>query len=540
MSLEDTTDIESAQDASSTPNVTVASWNVSGVNNNPFEYHATRHEASARAFTRAFERVLFTTTTEDDAHALECAFPRARREALEEKLSEFGLLGTRARASYETYARERTTRDMLRDEELGAKRLCSMPDRATNTVSVDGARRVVRRPTVINCYDVSLMNEDDWWEKWLAYMFQDEVSVGGRSRKMIEMFIPIVRAKYPAVSEEEEELGVALQAFFLAAFDASLIAVATEAAGGFQEWQDIRAGLFEDLIKHKTKRTLDVVAKCLLGRARDAGATRVCFLQEVGSAFADALRAREDVGEDFDVCCPSDMDLKRDQNSIVVISKSLTNGGEAPREVTSDVLRSMGERAAALSKGDFCAFAARDAKMGINYVFASFHGDTDGLQTKHITTAMEAYCADAANAVDVCVFGMDANTHSYHKDGKKQGVVDFIDFLKSSTSFSSCWTLANVDVERAHTTFSARTFLQPQLNKAVPLDQIETHILTDRHLKDHILVRTNGARVVLRDVERVNAVDFSSFVASFDAGSMFPNASFPSDHACVLCACTFT
>jgi hypothetical protein len=546
--------------AAAMPSFATSTWNIAAINNNPFEYYASSSAArDARAasegedgdasysnFMRGVERAL-RDDTDERADMLDDVLRADMLDVLVDKLNRAGLCDVRAercREYYVSYARGRSTRAYLRDVDVGAKRLCSMPDRVTNTVNVEMRgddssgivnRRTVYRPTVINCYDGRFADEGAWWDAWVAYMFDTRVVVGGRERAMVEMLTPIKKAKYPAVSEEEEELGVGLQVFFLAAFDAALVRVATLAAGSFDVWQNIRAELYENLVKHKTSRTLDVVATSLLRDVHDGDATRVCFLQEVGSAFADALRAREDISAAYDVCCPCDMDPKRDQNSIVLMSKSFTNGNATPREVTSDVLRLMGERSASLSKGDFCAFVATDASDGKNYVFASFHGDTDGLQTKHITSAVDAFCADASNAVDVCVFGMDANTHSFHKDGKKQGVVDFIDYLRASTSFEACWTLANIDVESAHTTFSARTFLQAQLNKAVPLADAETHILTDRHPKDHILIRTSTP-IAVRALERINSVDFTSFTTSYDAGSMFPNARFPSDHAAVVFA----
>ena len=44
----------------------------------------------------------------------------------------------RARAHYENRTRSYRVSDFLRDAEIGAKRLCSMPDRVTNTRAGDG------------------------------------------------------------------------------------------------------------------------------------------------------------------------------------------------------------------------------------------------------------------------------------------------------------------------------------------------------------------------------------------------------------------
>jgi len=108
--------------------------------------------------------------------------------------------------------------------------------------------------------------------------------------------------------------------------------------------------------------------------------------------------------------------------------------------------------------------------------------------------------------------------------------------------------MAEIDVERdAFTTFSARTFLQAQLNKAVPFAEIARSALTDRHPKDHVLIYTRtataaaAARPTLTKptITRINAVDFTAHpkppsVLPFDADATFPNARFPSDHACVV------
>ena len=380
-----------------------------------------------------------------------------------------------------------------------------------------------------------MMDEADWFRRWVAYVFDARAtSADGASRSMIELMVPIKRAKYPAISEEEEALGIPLQVFYLAAFDGAWVRFAALAAGSFDAWQDIRASLVDDLVTHKFSRTVDVVEKILLS-ADEGSALEVCFMQEVGASLVDALRARAGVRNSCEVLCPKDMDVKRDQNSIVIVSKAFVKGAPVV-ETTSDILGSLDASAAdKFSKGDFCAFLVRGVLL------CSYHGDTDGLQTKTITTAVHEYC-ERSEDVKACVFGMDANTHSFHREGKKQGVRDFIDFIRASTSFSSCWTLANIDVERdAMTTFSARTFLQAQLNKAVPLAEVAVSNLTDRHPKDHVLVSLkSGASVSEATVNRINAVDFAidpPKALPFDADAMFPNARFPSDHAAIVFRC---
>ena len=517
-----------------------ASWNAAAVNSNPFEHYAAPADAraGAGAFMRACEFALGGAEAGGRTFALADVLTEARLDVLEGRLARAGAWGrVGARAARRAFERDAGGGDaggFLRDGDVGAKRLCSMPDRVTNTVRTVGGG-VMCRPTVINCYGERMRDEDDWFERWVAYAFDARAtSADGTSRSMIDLMVPIKRAKYPAISEEEEALGIPLQVFYLAAFDGAWVRFATLAAGSFDAWQDIRASLVDDLVTHKFSRTLDVVEKLLL--SADAGsALEVCFMQEVGASLADALRAREGVRDAYEVLCPSDMDVKRDQNSIVIVSKAFIKGAPVV-EATSDVLGALDASAAGkFSKGDFCAFLVRGVLL------CSYHGDTDGLQTKTITAAVHEYC-ERNEDVEACVFGMDANTHSFHREGKKQGVRDFIDFIHASTSFKSCWTLADIDVERdAMTTFSARTFLQAQLNKAVPFAEVGVSELTDRHPKDHVLVRVkSGASVREATVDRINAVDFAvdpPKALPFDADAMFPNARFPSDHAAVVFRC---
>ena len=305
-----------------------------------------------------------------------------------------------------------------------------MPDRVTNTIramdSVTKGEQTWMRPTVINCYGARMTSEDDWFRRWSEYMFDFTfVSIDGRERKVMDLMIPIKRAKYPAVSEEEEALGIDLQVFYLYAFDQALVTLATSAAGSFTGWQDVRAKLVDDLVTHKFSRTLDALEKIFLSSG-DAVApqTAACFLQEVGASLADALEARPHVKSRYDVLRPKDMDVKRDQNSIIVLSKALTRGCEIT-EATSEILETLGDVVTKFSKGDFCAFLEHKV------LFCSYHGDTDGLQTKTITGAVQDWCSANASVVDGCVFGMDANTHVFNREGKKQGARDFIDFVAS-------------------------------------------------------------------------------------------------------------
>ena len=68
----------------------------------------------------------------------------------------------------------------LKDKEIGAKRLASMPDRFTNTINTEDGRTVCR-PTVINNYDVPMPDGDAWFAQWHAFFFEAPLLVKART-----------------------------------------------------------------------------------------------------------------------------------------------------------------------------------------------------------------------------------------------------------------------------------------------------------------------------------------------------------------------
>ena len=68
----------------------------------------------------------------------------------------------------------------MKDEELGSKRLASMPDRITNTINVLGSKEPVCRPAVINMYGGDLSTTDKWWKSWEAFMFDEALTIKTR------------------------------------------------------------------------------------------------------------------------------------------------------------------------------------------------------------------------------------------------------------------------------------------------------------------------------------------------------------------------
>ena len=91
---------------------------------------------------------------------------------------------------------------------------------------------------------------------------------------------------------------------------------------------------------------------------------------------------------------------------------------------------------------------------GQRFIFASFHGDTDGLATIPVVTAVKKYMTlltsdesavawhRSSTLSTAAVFGMDANTYKVHNEGKRQGVSTCETFCDNE--IANCWGLVSL------------------------------------------------------------------------------------------------
>merc|ERR1712146_129585 len=132
-----------------------------------------------------------------------------------------------------------------------------------------------------------------------------------------------------------------------------------------------------------------------------------------------------------------------------------------------------------VATGDIFFVKATD-KTGQRYLLGSFHGDTNGLATIPVVRAVNAVAEQDSSSR--LIFGLDANTYEHAKPGKTQDVLEFADAYMA-LGLTSCW--GDRPNPANHTTHNARTYLQPQLNKASAKGEILTK--GDVNLKDYIL-----------------------------------------------------
>ena len=301
-----------------------------------------------------------------------------------------------------------------------------------------------------------------------------------------------------------------LQTLCGAVFDAILVHMmnTVEPTG----WQPLRADMCLKLNSRKNARTVEILETTY----KDYD---VQFLQEAAAEFVDEANAAPLGMAQFDVHFPEKLDGDRNQNSLILLKK-----GEFTdvKEITDSVLSSFKPaadsrgKAVPLDNGDLFAVVATGAADGTEYLFASFHGDTNGLATIPVVSAVNAY-ATASLPQHKLVFGLDANVYE-HPTSDQQGLLAFAEYYAEAGLTSVYGDHPN---PKNYTTFHARTYLQPQLNKAITFEEKDEK--GDKNPKDAILFFPSTFRAV--DVQKDNTGN-----REYVDGMVFPTMSFPSDH----------
>ena len=140
------------------------------------------------------------------------------------------------------------------------------------------------------------------------------------------------------------------------------------------------------------------------------------------------------------------------------------------------------DKTPSVANGDLLVISATDV-FGRSYLLASFHGDTNGLATLPVLAAVHTLAQRMPS--HRLVFGLDANTYKAQRDGY-QNVLDYQKDILSKGMASHRGATQHIDASD-YTTFNARTYLQPQLNKAVSFADRYTNLNVDHNPKDFIL-----------------------------------------------------
>lgn len=467
--------------------IRTVSWNVAAVNNNPFEYWITHPNPAYQILMEGVEKFILKPG-EDDIPIYQL-MTDAMVARIMEHMIEIGMkqVETVEKLWKRDYRSRKVVSEFLRDPVIGKKRLASMPDRVTNTIQLSSGG-MLYRPTVINCYTTELKSMEDWFDHWMVFFFNTTVDVDGKGPRPVHSLLQkIKKAKYPDITEEEEAASIPLQLVLQGVFDAILMNL-MQTKGG-QSWQALRSEICNSLNSQKSTRIVNIIKETY----RDAD---VIFLQEAGNQLVDLLRFQ--FQETHMLIMPEKYSAKRNQNSVMLLRTSLFS------QVQEIHVPPQGWDA-----GDLLAVQAQFSSQQIT--LASFHGDTNGLLT---TPALRGLMQNLPTKH--LIFGLDANT--YEKESKSTAHVRKFESEYLSLGLQACW--GQVDPTR-YTTFNARTYLQPQLNKAAKSTELAEK--GDRNPKDFVLLSSSFkvGRVWLDNTGK----------GRYIKDMVFPTLEFPSDHA---------
>mmetsp|Transcript_123825 Transcript_123825/g.228207 ORF Transcript_123825/g.228207 Transcript_123825/m.228207 type:complete len:324 (-) Transcript_123825:89-1060(-) len=301
-------------------------------------------------------------------------------------------------------------------------------------------------------------------------------------------------------------MSIPLQTLCMAIFDAVLVHIMSSLSPDGR-WQDIKKSMVESMITKKDELVLDIL------RQTCAGVDIIC-LQEVALSFKAMLQSA--LGSEYEVLSPCH-ESKNNQNSFIMVRNATFPKGSFT-ELTSSVHEVLGGTAP-LEAGDIIAVSIADA-TGRKFLLASFHGDTNGLATKPVVKAVCEVLEKEAPG-HLLVFGMDANVDLTPKKGV-QDVEDFLEHCKAH-SLTSCWP-EDTGMADCCTVCNARTYVQPQINKAIK----SSELLTKGNINpnDHILVQKDAFEVMGIFKDNTGERRYVEKVP-------FPTLRFPSDHALV-------
>ena len=519
--------------------MTTCTWNIAAVNNNPLEYWTTYDSPGYMQLMVDVERMIDNPGDRDVP--LGTIFPAfedlTTRMAAVEGLNE-GV--DEVRAIWESDLSKRPlVSGFLKDKAIGSKRFISMPDRFTNTINTLSSSEPIR-PAVTNNYVGDLGSFDAWWAAWAAFMFDTELFVPTRAAPRSGCPASCSLRSPRQVPGPERGGGARVPAHAGAlpralrlrprAYYEHPLAVGRVAHD--------QAPACDALFVNKQARTLEILS----GPAY--ASCDVIFLQEVAGNFVAKLQ-ESPLGTSHHVLPPAKLDSARDQNSVVLLKKSTFPdtaaggaGSGAFLEVSDDVRATLGGDAGVMD-GDIMVVRAADA-AGRPYVLATFHGDTEGLQSPGVLEALHATVGRMDGAPSL-LFGLDANVYEQPSTGKKPHL-HYLEWVAKyeALGLASNWgppygsadaeAEAGFDPVACRTTFNARTFLQPQLQKAVRLDAFKAE--GDCNPKDYLLFPAGDFAVTATRIDNTGEGGVPGSAPY--AETPIPSLVWPSDHMAVL------
>ena len=199
----------------------VPTWNVACPNGNPLEYWCSHDNQEYLQLMSSVEKKFKEPGSSD--HIVNENFTADLYRTLKSQLSSQGLknLADLDVVWHRDLSQCKSISGFIKDNFLGQKRLISMPDRITGYIHMEHGC-VLFRPSAGNGEDISTVEK--WWPAWIKFMFHTSICI--RVTEYPNVFSRLEtnpRAKYPALTAQEEAISIPLQALCLAVFDAILI-----------------------------------------------------------------------------------------------------------------------------------------------------------------------------------------------------------------------------------------------------------------------------------------------------------------------------
>jgi hypothetical protein len=339
-------------------NLTAITWNIASPNSNPFEYWCNHEDAEYSKLMCAVHDWFACPEMSDCI--ISNIFSEDMYQSMRHRMSIKGQpnLEQLDKIWYGDISKRNSISGFMSDTSLGQKRLISMPDRVTSCIRMEYGE-VIYRPSAITGSAEDMNTLEQWWAAWTDFMFNTPIRVRGTKYPTVfSRLTPIPRAKYPALSPEEEAISVPLQALSLAVFDAILIHMLCAVAP--RSWQPLKRSLHRALHEGKA-------AACVAVLRRHYAHADVVFIQEASDAFAAAAWT------DLDrlVLRPPRADAKRSQVSLILVHRARFRADTA-RDLTDRALAD--PACAAVDRADLCVAEILSAD-GRPHLLASFHGD---------------------------------------------------------------------------------------------------------------------------------------------------------------------
>ncbi|EOD34110.1 hypothetical protein EMIHUDRAFT_111338 [Emiliania huxleyi CCMP1516] len=315
------------------------------------------------------------------------------------------------------------------------------------------------RPTAINCYGAEFASMEQWWAQWKGFMFDTKLSLAS--------------GKEATPSQ-------------LAAFDGILVHMLNTVGGGAHKetWQPMRRQMCVALNSRKTHRTLaileaeDGVRLAILSRSyADSDAI---FLQEI---WGDMGRYGEILGDSY-----------ADSDAIFL------------QEVSGAMVAQLREHPK-LSRNFSLHVAPNDGKRDQISVLLLSRSRFDPASATSLNPAFDALLAGLGGDVPV-----------WYQE--PQGVSEFAAEYRQ-LGLTSCW--GDAPDPTNITTFNARTYLQPQLNKAVAYKDLASPGTGDKNPKDFLLFPRGSFGVESTTKDNTGQ-------KAYVERQPFPTLTFPSDH----------